>query len=67
VRERDWRSARKGWRKALKCKKDVKLEGTNSTTPLESTKVSKNELKTNWFFGPNEPPSTPKNGAKCNL
>ena len=31
-------------------KKDVKIEGTNSTSPLESTKVSKNELKTNWFL-----------------
>jgi hypothetical protein len=30
-----------------KFKKDVKLEGTNSTSPLESTKRSKNELKTN--------------------
>ena|SRR5208283_90032 len=26
-------------------KKDVKIEGTNSTSHLESTKVSKNELK----------------------
>jgi hypothetical protein len=25
--------------------KDVKIEGTNSASPLESTKVSKNELK----------------------
>jgi hypothetical protein len=31
-------------------KKDVKIEGTNSTSPLESIKVSKNELKTNWFL-----------------
>ena len=31
-------------------KKDVEIEGTNSTSPLESTKVSKNELKTNWFL-----------------
>ena len=29
---------------------------------LESTKASKNELKTNWFFGPNEPELTPKTG-----
>jgi hypothetical protein len=34
-------------------KKDVKTEGTNSTSPLESTKVSKNELKTNWFLSAN--------------
>jgi hypothetical protein len=27
--------------------KDVNLEGTNSTSPVESAKVSKNELKTN--------------------
>jgi len=27
--------------------KDTKIEGTNSTSPLESTKVAKNELKTN--------------------
>jgi hypothetical protein len=30
-----------------KFKKDVNLEGTNSTSPLESAKTSKNELKTN--------------------
>ena len=30
-----------------KFKKDVNLEGTNSTSPLESTKGSKTELKTN--------------------
>ena len=35
--------------KGVKCKKDVKIEGTNSISALESTKVSKNELKTNWF------------------
>jgi hypothetical protein len=28
-------------------KKMLKIEGTNSTSPLESTKVPKNELKTN--------------------
>ena len=28
-------------------KKDVKLDGTNSISPVESTKVSRNELKTN--------------------
>jgi hypothetical protein len=32
-------------------KKDVKIEGTNSTSPLESAKVSKNELKTNSKIG----------------
>jgi hypothetical protein len=31
-----------------KCKKDVKIEGTNPISPLKSAKVSKNELKTNW-------------------
>jgi len=39
------------WDRALvtraKFKKDVNLEGTNSTSPLESLKCSKNELKTN--------------------
>jgi hypothetical protein len=29
--------------------KNVKIDGTNSTSPLESIKVPKNELKTNWF------------------
>ena len=29
--------------------KMLKIAGTNSATPLESVKVSKNELKTNWF------------------
>ena len=37
-----------------KFKKDVNLEGTNSTSPLESTKHSKNELKTNSKRTPNE-------------
>jgi hypothetical protein len=37
-----------------KFKKDVNLEGTNSTSPLESTKGSKNELKTNSKRTPNE-------------
>jgi hypothetical protein len=36
--------------KASRCEKDVKREGTNSISPLESKKVSKNELKTNWFL-----------------
>jgi hypothetical protein len=30
-------------------RKRLKIVGTNSTTPLESIKASKNELKTNWF------------------
>ena len=30
-------------------RKNVKIAGTNSTTPLESIKAPKNELKTNWF------------------
>jgi hypothetical protein len=34
-------------REDRKFKKDVNLEGTNSISPLESTKASKNELKTN--------------------
>src|SRR5208337_1970750 len=28
--------------------KDVKIDGTNSISPVESAKVPKNELKTNW-------------------
>jgi len=39
--------------------KDVKIEGTNSTSPLESIKVSKNELKTNWFLMLKNPKRTP--------
>jgi hypothetical protein len=38
-------------REDRKFKKDVNLEGTNSISPLESTKVSKNELETNWKNG----------------
>jgi hypothetical protein len=34
-------------REDRKFKKDVNLEGTNSASSLESTKVPKNELKTN--------------------
>ncbi len=30
--------------------RDVKIEGTNSISPLASIKVSKNKPKTNWFF-----------------
>jgi hypothetical protein len=37
-------------KKPGKCEKDVKIEGTNSISPLESTKESKNKLKTNWFL-----------------
>jgi hypothetical protein len=37
-----------------KFKKDVNLEGTNSTSPLKSIKTSKNELKTNSKRTPNE-------------
>jgi hypothetical protein len=53
--------------KGVKTQKDVKLEGTNSTSALESAKVSKNELKTNWYFGPNEPQFKPRNGTKSNI
>jgi hypothetical protein len=35
-------------REDRKFKKDVNLEGTNSASPLESTKVPKNGLETNW-------------------
>jgi hypothetical protein len=34
--------------------KNVKIVGTNSTSPLASTKASKNELKTNSERTPNE-------------
>jgi len=33
-----------------KQKKDVKMERANPVSSLESIKVSKNELKTNWFL-----------------
>jgi hypothetical protein len=47
--EGDSRAARKRRKEARKCEKDVKIEGTISLSPLESTKVPKNKLKTNWF------------------
>ena len=40
-----------------------RIVGTNSTSPLESVQVSKNELKTNWFSSANEPKRT-LNGAQ---
>ena len=40
--------------------RDVKIEGTNSTSPLESTKVSKNELE----MGPKLCPKTRFEHAK---
>ena len=43
--------APKGEGKGLTCKKMLKIAVTNSTTPLESIKVSKNELKTNLRQG----------------
>jgi hypothetical protein len=39
------RAAPNDFEKPGNFKKDVKIEGTNSASPLESTKVSKNELK----------------------
>jgi hypothetical protein len=36
--------------KGVKPEKDVKIEETNSIGALESTKVSKSELKTDWFL-----------------
>jgi hypothetical protein len=54
---------RKG-KKPGKCKKDVKIEGTNSISPLESTKVSENKLKTNWFLSAKKAKQTQKSGQK---
>jgi hypothetical protein len=51
-------------KKSGKCEKDVKIEGTNSISPLESTKVSKNELKTNWFLSAKRAKRTQKSGQK---
>jgi hypothetical protein len=45
--------------------KNVKIEGTNSISPVESVKVSKNELKTNWFLSARSAKRTPKNGQKA--
>jgi hypothetical protein len=39
--------------------KNVKIVGTNSTSPLASTKASKNELKTNSKRTPNEAENRP--------
>ena len=52
---------------ASESQKDTKIEGTNSISPLESAKVQKNELKTNWFLGANEPKSKPKKWPKTQL
>jgi hypothetical protein len=35
--------------------KKLKIAGTNSISPLGSTKVAKNELKTNWFLSAKTP------------
>jgi hypothetical protein len=51
-------------KKSGKCKKDVKIEGTNSISPLESTEVSKNKLKTNWFLSAKKAKQTRKSGQK---
>jgi hypothetical protein len=48
-------------------KKDVEFNGTNSISPVESTKVSKNELKTNWknvLFIRKKPPTNRKSNPK---
>jgi hypothetical protein len=57
------RSQQKG-KKSGKCEKDVKIEGTNSISPLESTKVPKNKLKTNWFLSAKKANQTAKSGQK---
>jgi hypothetical protein len=57
------RGQQKG-KKPGKCEKDVKIEGTNSISPLESTKVSKNKLKTNWFLSAKKAKQTRKRGQK---
>jgi hypothetical protein len=51
-------------KKSGKCEKDVKTEGTNSISPVESIKVSKNKLKTNWFLSAKKPKQTRKSGQK---
>jgi hypothetical protein len=43
-----------------KHKKDTKIEGTNPTSPLESTKVPKNKPKTNWFLHAKRPKQNQK-------
>jgi hypothetical protein len=45
-------------------KKMLKIEGTNSTSPLESTKVQKNELKTNSKRTGNELEKRAENAQK---
>jgi hypothetical protein len=47
AREGDSRAARRGWKNAWKCKKDVKFNGTNPTSPLESVTVSKKRTQSN--------------------
>jgi hypothetical protein len=51
-------------KKPGKCEKDVKIEGTNSISPLESTEVPKNKLKTNWFLSAKKAKQTRKSGQK---
>jgi hypothetical protein len=48
----------------VKMQKNVKIAGTNSTSPLESIKASKNELKTNWFWSANELKTNPKTAQR---
>jgi hypothetical protein len=48
------------WRDAGDSKKMLIFDGTNRTTPLESTKVSKNKLKTNS----NKPKTNSKNALQ---
>jgi len=45
-------------------KKMLKIGGTNSTSPLESIKTPKNELKTNWFLSAKKGQTNSKMGQK---
>jgi hypothetical protein len=62
IRGRKPESGRQKQKKTAKPEKDVKIAGTNSISPLESTKVSKNELKTNWFLSEKEAKRSEKRG-----
>jgi hypothetical protein len=50
----------KAGKTAWKTEKDVTIERTNPVSSLESTKVSKNEPKTNWFLSAKMPKRTQK-------
>jgi hypothetical protein len=47
-----------------KSEKNTKIVGTNSISPLESTKLPRNELKTNWFLSAKEAKRTQKAAKK---